>query len=508
MPESDAVNLVNWIPDTFGVRCRKGYREWAINFPGGAAVKSLLTYLPATATFPGGAFLTVPNSLPGKTFAATDTAIYEITSSTSAPASSKVLSGATDAGWLASTMFANTSGSYLAVTSEADGYFYYNGTAWTTPTLTGVSASALVYVTSWKRRLLFVERNTTNLWYLAADAIAGTATKFDLGPLFPNGGSLSFLTSWTIDAGEGIDDYLVAVSSAGDVIVYKGTDPASATDFSLAGRWFIGQIPVGRRGYMQYGGDLLLLSTQGVFPLSVLSSQGAARMLGEQNEYSKLVRYPLGKDLQATFTQRGWEMMQHPGERVLIINVPNYSGATNKQYAMATSLNRWCLFSGIPISCMGFNSGYMLAGTSDGRVLLVLVGYFDAVDYGESQGTGISGAITPAFSYFGSAAQEKSFLLVRPNFLSSDTPSVLVDVSVNFSTTPPTGTPTYAASTASLWDTATWDTGIWAGAQRAYAEWAGVGAVGVSGTANLSTICVADTVLTSIDYVYAVGGPL
>jgi hypothetical protein len=176
---------------------------------------------------------------------------------------------------------------------------------------------------------------------------------------------------------------------------------------------------------------------------------------------------------------------------------------------LATGLNKWTTFEGVPINCMGSTAGYAFAGTSDGRVLLLFTGFFDDVAYDESTGDGILGQIQAAFSYFGAPALQKQFLMLRPSFLSADTPAVAVGVNVNFAVQPLTTVPAYTVGADSdAWDTSTWDSAIWAGQTNSYADWAGVGGVGFAGAATLSTACVADTILTSIDYMYQVGGPL
>ena len=74
--------------------------------------------------------------------------------------------------------------------------------------------------------------------------------------------------NWSLDGGDGIDDYLVVVGSSGDVSVWQGTDPKS--DFGTVGSWQIGDIPYGRRIGVEYGGDLFLLSIYGLISLSSL----------------------------------------------------------------------------------------------------------------------------------------------------------------------------------------------------------------------------------------------
>lgn len=515
MPAMDAVSLVNWIPDTYGIRCRKGYREWAINFPANRAVGSIMGYFAPTTVIPGGSFLTDPTSMPGKLFAATDAAIYDITNRTNAPASAIALSGATNAGWFSHVMMTNTAGCFLLAVSEADGYFTYDGTTWVKRTMggaagqiSGVDPANFVHVSMFKRRAWFVERNSTRAWYLPVDQFAGAASQFDFGPMFKHGGHLSYIANWTIDAGEGIDDFLVAVGSNGDVVVYKGTDPASAGAFSLVGTWYVSQIPVGRRAYTQFGGDLILISADGVFPISYVTRGGADFLQASNKEYSSKIRPTIGEDLRASFTERGWQAIIHPSERLMVISVPNYGSSQNKQYAMNTTLNEWSVLNDIPIYSMGSQAGYTFAGSRNGKVYILFNGFFDNVLYGASTGQGIRGVIVPAFNNFKSPALEKHFLMVRANFLATDAPSVLVGINVDYDTEDPTGTPIYTTPVTSLWDSSLWDSAMWAGGQKVFSEWTGVGGIGWAGAASLVTSCVADTTLTSIDYMFTAGGPI
>lgn len=512
MPETDAIDLINWVPDTFGVRTRKGYREWAINFPDNAPVKSLMSWMGPATAFPGGTFLDVPTELPGFMFAATDDGIYDITVTTDAPVLSRALSGADGCGWLSSVALANSGGTFLAVVSETDGYFYFNGVAWTTPTFGtgpgqfgGINPSAVAFVTSWKRRLWFIERNSTSAWYLPVDSITGVATEYDFGPLFKRGGSLAYIANWTIDAGEGIDDFMVVASSNGDIVVYKGTDPASSSTFQAVGTWSVGQIPEGRRAFAQYGGDLVILSADGINPVSFVTRGGSGILQATGQEYSSKIRAPLGQDLRASFTTKGWQLLFHPTERLLLCSIPDYGGYRSRQYAMSTTLNSWCQFQNIPVLCYGSSGGYVLSGTNDGRVLLLFSGYFDNIPYGENTGDGIAGVVQPAFSYLGSPAMQKLFTMLRPNFLAVDVPSVVSGVSVDFEVQNPTGVSSFPVGTAGLWDVTKWDSAIWGGKKLSYAEWVTVGGLGFSGAASLMTTCVADTVLVSIDYMFEAG---
>lgn len=515
MPVTDAVQLINWLPDIGGVRSRKGYSEWSTLL--GAAVGAVFPYFNQSTAFPGGAFLVTPTSMPGFLFASTDAAIYDITNSAVGPPPvAQALSGATNAGWISSIQMVNSAGTtFLLVCSETDGYFYFNGAAWFKITLGGganqvsvTDPTAFVQVAIFKRRAWFVVRDTSKAAYLTVDAVTGAGAYFDFGPQFKHGGHLEYLANWTIDAGEGIDDFLVAVGSNGDVVIYKGTDPSSATTFALVGTWFVGQVPVGRRGCVQYGGDLVIVSADGIFPISYITRGGSDFLVASQKEYASQIRPLIGQDLRSSFTNRGWQMVIHPSERLMLVNVPDYGSSQQLQYAMSTSLNKWAQFSGIPIYSLGSSSGYTFAGTTDGRVLLLFNGYQDNLVLGATSGNDISGLIVPAFNYFDTPALEKQFLGIRPVFIGTTQPTITVDISVNFRTTLPNGIVPGGTTLGGIWASGLWGVAIWGGSQAVFDEWATCGDTGYAGAATLVTAVRADTTLVSIDYMFQVGGPL
>lgn len=501
MPSLDAIDLVNWIPQQYGVRTRKGFKEWATNF--GVPVRTVMSYQPNRenlATF--------------KLFGVTDAAVYDITASTNAPPVATALPGTDNWGYLSWTGFTNVAGTFLVFCSHQGGYRYYNGTAWTTVTLgggagqiLGIDPSNLVFVTQWKRRLWFIEKNSTNAWYLATDAVTGTANKLDLGPFAKRGGKLAFIASWTIDAGEGIDDFIVFGFENGDILVYKGSDPSTAATFGLVGSYFVGALPVGRRSFEQFGGDLLILSELGIQPVSYVTRGGQSLLRAGSVDYLAKIQPRLSELVAQYANTPGWSMQFYARESLLILNVPAGAAFEFQQYALYTNTNAWTKFAGIPsngAACIANNQYY--AGTDDGRVLLVYDGYFDDVQYGETVGNGIYGKIQPGYSYFGFPGLTKQWQAVRPTFLAGDRPDVVPTMLADYAFQPSIGTPVTATPSGTLWDVGLWDDGVWGGELNSFADWYGVEAVGFAGSLVLDTVCLGDTFLASIDYLFEAGG--
>jgi len=164
-------------------------------------------------------------------------------------------------------MITTPGGSFLVMVNGADTPRLYNGTAWSTASITGVTSSDLIHVALFKNRLFFVEKNSAEIHYLPVQSIGGALAAYPLGAVFKKGGYVNAIYTWTLDAGQGSDDHLVVISSKGEIAVFSGTDPSSAADWRLVGVFALG-VPLGRRCGIKYAGDLLINCVEGVMPLS------------------------------------------------------------------------------------------------------------------------------------------------------------------------------------------------------------------------------------------------
>ena len=75
--------------------------------------------------------------------------------------------------------------------------------------ITGVNSNTFINVNVFKERLFYVEENSMNVWYLPTQAVSGLAAKLDFGSVAKMGGYIQAMGTWTIDAGQGVDDYAV-----------------------------------------------------------------------------------------------------------------------------------------------------------------------------------------------------------------------------------------------------------------------------------------------------------
>lgn len=433
MKATDAVWLENWWPGTADISVRKGAEYHVTGLPGN--VQSLLGYSSPTKS---------------QLFAATPTALYDVTYP---EAAIEVVSPLTS-GKFCHAHFTVAGGTYLLAVNGTDPLQAYNGTTWTsitstsTPAITGCDTSEFVNICIFKRRVWFVEKASLSAWYLPVNLIAGEAKEFPLGQLFSRGGYLMAMTSWTIDAGDGVDDYAVFITSEGEAAVYKGSDPTSATDFSLVGVYFIGE-PVGRKCFIKYGGDVLLLTQIGLFPLSkAFLSSTVDRSIAVSNKIDSIFSQSAG----LYGPNYGWSGDVFATENILLVNVPTVEGLSSHQLVMNTITNAWALFSGWNAFCWEVWGEKLYFGGA-GFIAHALVGNSDF-------GSNITATARTAFNYFGSRLN-KQFTLLRPILRTSGDVVVELALDLDFETSSDYGSAGLSPLSASKWDQASWDTAVW-----------------------------------------------
>lgn len=446
MPEADALVLTNFFCQPDYVELRHGYESHATGLS--TAVESLLTWHGPTGD---------------KMFGAVTASIFEVTSAGAVGAAD--LTSLTNGRWQ-QTMMANAGGNFLVIANGADSIRNYDGSSWTTPSITGVSSATIDNVAIHARRLWMVEEDSTSAWYLPIDSIAGAALEINFGPLFSQGGKLVAIGSLTRDGGSGPDDFAVFLSSTGEVALFRGTDPANASTWSLVGVYYLPE-PIGKRCLMKVGADLAVLTKAGV--ISLTSMLGLDRSTAERAAVTNKIDRFITEDATAHDTKFGWELARKPRSNMFLVNVPTSAGAEQRQWAMNTLSGAWSKFTGYNANCFGLLNGELYFGGNSGTVWKADVGFQD-------NSGGIIADMKTSFSYFGSRGTNKHFKLMRAMFESNGRPGFLMDLNIDFEDREPTSTPTASAVTGSLWDASNWDSAKWGGGATITRNW--VGAVG------------------------------
>lgn len=476
-------NLFGYATD---VRVRQGWEDHVTGI--GEQVESLMPYNGGgTKTF----------------FCAADDSFYNVTS---AGAVGGAVVGSLSNGRWEHFNFTNSAGdAYLCCFNGVDAPRYWNGSSWTT--ITGGSSPAIVGITTttisnafvFKRRVFLLTNNSLSLYYLPIDSVGGTVARTRLDGYFDKGGYLIAGATWSIDGGKGTDDFLVVVSSEGQLAIFEGTNPASSSSWSLKGLWNIGE-PVSKRCFIKYGGDLLFLSVQGIIPLSRI-------LLSSQEEGVDAAAF-LSFNINTAMTEAtmnyganyGWDMEFYPGGNQLFLNVPVLEGASQEQYVMNTLTKSWWRFTTIEANCWAVFNGKMYFG-GDG-----FVGKFGDGVFSDNT-EDIKTDLKQAASYLGSRGRIKSVTALRPNILANGTPEVSVGFSVDYGDELPQQNLTFTPNTAGEWDTALWDAGFWGGDVAPYNDWQTVYATGTAFSLRMRTVSNGlDVRLAASDVLYEYGG--
>jgi len=484
MPPTDAVKLCNWFPTASDVRIRGGREDYSTGITG--LVKTLAVY----------------NEMDGNSsmFAVSDTDVYDVSSSGTATAQ---LTTVTD-GAFQHINFGTGTDNWLIMVNGVDKPLYWEGTTWlpvdsgTSPALTGLTSTEIVHVNEYKGRLIFLENDSLSFWYLPSGDAGGTLLEFDLSSFCNRGGYLMWSATWSFDAGDGPDDAIVFMTSEGEIIVYRGTDPSTASDWVLTGVYFVGK-PLGRRSFVKYGGDLIAIVQDGAFPLS---SALQSATVNPTFALTDKISPAFGEASKSYGENEGWEGTLYPTEDALIFNIPVIEGGESKQYVMNTTTKAWCEFNSWNGSCFAEYNKELYYGYDSG-VRKAWTGRSDS-------GSDIIALGKTAFSYFGNTSQQKRFNFFRPLLRVNGSITYYAGLDIDFTDNAITGTSTFTAPEAALWGTAIWGTALWSNALQVVRQWSSPNNnVGYSASGGIRVETSEHFVRwVSCDYVYERGGVL
>ena len=462
MEQTDAVQLVNFFPSYSNVVLRGGYSNHATGITG--QVETLMNYSTGTGE---------------ELYAIAGTQIYDVT--VTGPVGAAVKTGLTNARW----EFINITtggGSYLYLVNGVDDPLLFDGTTWDSVTaistiaITGVTTTTLNNITLFKNRVWFSQKDTLKAWYLPTNAVGGAAQALDLSSIAKFGGYIVDVATWTIDAGYGVDDNLVFITSHGECIVYSGTDPASSATWALVGVWKLGS-PIGDRCFMKYGGDILIMTYDGLIPLA--ASLQSSRLDP---------RVALSNKIQGAFTAAsiqyadnfGWQIHYSAKNNAVWVNVPIDEGNNQEQYVMNTITKSWCKFQGWEANCWeSFGDNPYFGGNG-------VVGKAWDSTYADN-GTDINTNVLQAFNYFEQRGVKKYFTRARPSIFTDGLPAIQVSMNIDYDVSDPTAALSFSPNAYGLWDSGIWDTSAWGQGLTITNNFQGVTGIGYCGGVHLKS---------------------
>lgn len=455
MPPGDAITLDNFFPTPSNVQLRNGYKAWLTGV--NAQVNSLCCYSSAAGR---------------KLFAASGTHIYDAT--TAGVVGAAVVSGLTSDKWQ-HVNFGTPGGQYLMMVNGADSAQLYDGTNWQAVTavsapisITGIATTSLIHVNMFKGRLFFVEKDSMRAWYMPVNSIGGAANVLDFSGLVQLGGYLMAMITWTVDNSGGTDNLAAFITSEGEVLLYRGSDPSYASSWFLQGQFRIGR-PVGRRCYVRIGSDVAVIGADGLYPMSqALLTDRSQR----QDAVSDKIVNLINGDIQLYGANFGWQAILHPIGNKLVVNVPTTYGAY--QYVMNTVNGAWCRFTGMTANCWELFGDQLMFGAA---------GVFQA-DVGQTDnGAAISAVAIQAPQYFGSSAQ-KQFTMARPIIYSNASIRPAFQINTDFDLSVPSGLSSFSSVKFTPWGSP-WGS-PWSSPSLIRKDWQNVYGVGFSGSPALA----------------------
>lgn len=332
--------------------------------------------------------------------------------------------------------------------------------------ITGVNTTDLSQVWNFKERLFFIEKNTMSAWYLPVKSIGGAAVEIPLGSLFRKGGSLLFGATWSVDSGSGLDDVCIFVTTNGEIAVYNGTDPSSASTWALAGVYEIAP-PLNKHAWFKAGGDLAILTYDGIIPVSEALRKDRAAL------QAVAISYPIEdawKDAVANasvsfpVTPTLWQ-----SQAMLIIGVPSQSSIA---YVANARTGAWCRYLGWDVRCGVVSADDLYFGTNAGIVMKAEVG-------GSDNGVSYTATYVPKFTDAGTSGL-KVANHAGVTFATAGTPVYSLVGLANYNVPDFTAPQPIVSVSGDVWGTGVWGTFVWGGSdtQRYYTRWSTIRAQG------------------------------
>lgn len=481
MPPNDAVVLDNLFPEASFVRLRGGSDQFA-DTQTASVVESLMAYTGPTGQ---------------KLFAASNDKIFNV--GAGGTIGSADLTGLANNRWQ-HINFGNVAGNWMAMVNGADTPQIYDGTNWADMSLSGsgLTITNLINVMSHENRLWFVEKDKPWVWYLDVTAISGTLHKFDLTGFLGEGGSIEAIATWSRDSGSGPNDYIVFISTEGELLLYYGTDPANASTWSLASIYRMGK-PIGRRCFIRIGSELVLMTQNGFVPLSKLVN------FGRQTTgiaISDKIKDAVSDAVSGYINNYGWEAKAFSPANFGIFNIPVAEGNTQYQFVVNTQTGAWCRFKGLNGNCWEVFGQNLYFGANDGTIWQAEIGTADGT-------SAIQTEALPAYSYFGAPGNQKRWTLARAVMRSTGLLTIAAKISVDFQYMPPSYISSASEAAGSAWDVSPWDTSPWGDSFLVTKKWKATTGKGNAAALGIKTSTKFQNIeWLSNDYIYEVGGPM
>lgn len=282
----------------------------------------------------------------------------------------------------------------------------------------GISDRLVWGCQTFKGRVYYWYEGVQKFWYAAAGAYQGAMSEYDLSQFTISDGKLLAMVPLTIDGGAGPDDLAAFVFSTGEVLLFQGDDPGTATAWQQIGRFEIPQ-PLGPQSWVQTGSASIVGTTVGGVDLARALAVGAydvSAVVGQQVTGAAINALP------SPLTNS--QLLIVGNDNLLVwarFPADSYNDGTDIQtLAMDLTAKRWSNFrnqatlAGFGTTCIGVCNNRLFLGDAFGQLHeYTLTGTGDTLASVGTQ-TATLFETVQAYSDFGAPTSRKKITAISP----------------------------------------------------------------------------------------------
>jgi hypothetical protein len=289
----------------------------------------------------------------------------------------------------------------------------------------------------------------------------------------------------------------VFCTDLGELIIFTGSDPASAANWRQEGRYDMSP-PLGMNAHLSIGGDLLIATVDGIMPTSGAITKDRAEL-----ELAAITRAIKPMWREEVLAKRAWSWTMCKWDEYGGIFVTWPGGVPGKQLCAVVNAatGAWARFTGWDATCFVRMRGDMFFGTQTGQIV-------QADSTGKDLGLPYVATLVGGWEMFQAPSQTVTWKQARASFSARASEpfqpqlSAATDYVVTLPT-PPSAAPDPGVLDLwdqGLWDAARWDAGTPALPVVRNTGWVSIGLTGYS-HAPIVQVTVAQAAKPEVDLI-------